>query len=710
MQWCLGSVLEVVVHVSVHDDLEIDREAAVNGSARWPAMGATLDGDGATFAVPSTVAERIEVCLFHDGREQDRVELTQRTGPVHHAHVPGVRPGQRYGYRVHGPYDPAAGHRCDPAKLLVDPLARRVVGGVRWDHPALLPHGEDSADAVPRSVVVDPPEAPAPDEQPRIALDHTIVYEAHVEALTARHPAIPEEHRGTYAGLAHPALVDHLVRLGVTAVELLPIDQFVSERHVVEMGRRNVWGYSPLAWGAPHAGYAVAGGDPVTELRAAIVALHRAGIEVWLDVVFNHTMEWSAAAGPTVTLRGLDAAELYRLRRPDRDGGDGALVDDDLTGCHNTVDFRSPIARALARQALVRWAVDYGIDGFRFDLAATLLRGDGAPSPDAPFLAELAAEPALADVKLVAEPWDLGPGGYLPGGLPEPWSEWNGRYRDDVRDLWRGERGGLSRGITRIAGSDDVFDTTVRRPSASVTFVTAHDGFTLADLVSHDHKHNAANGEDDRDGTDDNRSWNGGVEGPTDDGGILDNRRRRQRALLGTLLASRGVPLLLSGDEIGRTQHGNNNAYLLDDGSAWLDWDAADHDLLDWARSAIALRHRHPLLRRDAWLTGEPLSPDGRPDVTWRRPDGSPADDTYWHDPDARTIVIDLVGETDLEGNADELVLVIHGADTETEVVLPDGEWHRLLDSRSDRPFAVAPAPESGTIGVGPWTLAVFAR
>ncbi|HEY4378672.1 MAG TPA: alpha-amylase family glycosyl hydrolase, partial [Acidimicrobiales bacterium] len=485
--------------------------------------GATPDEAGTRFAAFSSVAERIEVCLFDaEGREHDRIPLAEHEGDVHHGHVPGVGPGQRYGFRVHGPFDPGAGHRCDPSKLLVDPAARRVEGELQWSD-TLLARGVDSAPFVPRSVVASVPTPVQAGERPYVGPGRAVVYEAHVHGLTVRHPAVPQADRGTYRALGHPAVIDHLLTLGITVLELLPVHHFVSERKVVRAGHRNLWGYNPLAWGAAHAGYATTGGDPGAELRAAVAALHEAGIAVWLDVVFNHTAEGSAVDGPTLSWRGLDAAAWYRLQP----GPDGSLVDDDVTACGNTVDLRDTEPRRLVRDVLARWVTEVGVDGFRFDLASALFRGDHGPDRDARLFTELADDPRLDGVAMVAEPWDVGPHGYRLGWYPAGWSEWNDRMRDDARDLWRGAPASLAAWATRLTGSADVFATDGRGPTASVNYVTAHDGFTLADLVAYDRKHNDGNGEAGADGTADNCSWNGGAEGPTDDLEILSNRASR---------------------------------------------------------------------------------------------------------------------------------------------------------------------------------------
>lgn len=638
------------------------------------ALGATVTTEGTRFTVASGVAERIELCLFgRDGTEQDRVDLRPADDGTWCTTVPGIGDGQRYGYRVHGPGQPVHGHACDPAKLLVDPAARRVAGLLRWA-PELVTPGVDSAPLVPRSVVVAPP-APVPAaSRPTVPWDRTVVYEAHVGQLTARHPLVPVDDRGCYPGLAAPAVVDHLHRLGVTAVELLPVQHFVSERFLVTAGKRNVWGYNPLAWGAPEAGYATKGGDPVAELRTAVAALHAAGIEVWLDVVFNHTCEGSLGSGPILSWRGFDNADAYRLLP----GPGGGLVDDDVTGCGNAIDTRSPWIRRLVRELLVRWVVEYGIDGFRFDLAATLVRGDDGPTPASAFLAELAAEPALDGVKLVAEPWDTGLGGYALGSFPPPWREWNDRFRDDARDLWRGHAGRRT-AAARLTGSAEPFRTEGRDATASVNAVITHDGFTLADLVAYDHPTDGAHGQ---------RSWNGGREGPTGDAAVLASRRRRQRALLATVFCAQGVPLLLAGDELGRSQGGAANGYTLEAGEWGVPWPDADWDLAAWVAEAAHLRHEQPALRRATWA-----DPD-HPTVGWRTAAGAEMAEADWADGEPRPLQVVLDG-ADLGGGC--VLLLLAPGDGEVTFSLPPGTWTTRLDAAWRRPPRPADRPRVET-------------
>jgi glycogen operon protein len=625
-------------------------------------LGAEPGPDGTSFAVWSSVADRIELCLF-DARDQetDRVELHAEAGGRWQTLVAGVGHGQRYGYRVHGPGDLAGGHACDPAKLLIDPMARRIAGAVRWGSELSAP-GVDSAPLVPRSIVVEPPPTPASRLADPASWSETVAYEAHVGHLTARHHLVPPTDRGRYGGLAAPAVVDHLLRLGVTAVELLPVGHFVDEPELVATGRRNVWGYNPLGWGAPHEGYATDGGDPVAELRAAIAALHDAGLEVWLDVVFNHTCEGALGSGPILSWRGFDNAATYRLRP-----GAAALVDDDVTGCGNSVDARSPVVRDLVRQSLVRWVREFGVDGFRFDLAPVLLRGDDGPDPRAPLLAELAAEPALDGVRLVAEPWDVGLGGYVLGRFPDPWREWNDRFRDDARQLWLHGGSSWPTAATRLTASNDVFGIDGARPAtASVNAVATHDGFTVADLVSYQHPTDGAHGQG---------SVNSGAEGPTDDPAVLALRARRQRCLLGWVLCAQGVPMISAGDELGRSQGGRADGYTLEPASWGLDWSGADWDLVAWVSEAMRLRRRHPALRLDARVA------PGDAAVRWLTDAGTEFFDEGWHDPEEHAMQVHLAGPE--PADLDVLVVVVpHEA---ADVSLPSGRWRLVLDARIPR-------------------------
>ncbi|HKC49966.1 MAG TPA: glycogen debranching protein GlgX, partial [Myxococcota bacterium] len=580
---------------------------------------------------------------------ETRVSLPERSGAYWHGYLSGIEPGQRYGYRVHGPWDPARGQRCNPAKLLIDPYARALDGEFRWGQ-ALFPHTlggdpngapdlEDSAAALPKSVVVSTLFDWGDDRAPRTPWHETVMYELHPRGFTMRHPDVPKELRGTYAGLAHPAVVAHLVALGVTSVELLPVHAFAHDAHLLERGLANHWGYNTVCFFAPHAAYAAAERphQVVQEFKHLVKTLHAAGIEVILDVVYNHTAEGNHE-GPMLSLKGFDNAGYYRL------------VDDDprfymdYTGTGNSLNMRNPHVLQLIMDSLRYWVQEMHVDGFRFDLAATLARELHDVDRLAVFFDLIQQDPVVSRVKLIAEPWDLGQGGYQIGNFPPLWSEWNGKYRDAVRDFWRGERGSLGELACRITGSSDLYGTSGRRPHASINFVTAHDGFTLHDLVSYDHKHNEANGEESRDGESYNRSWNSGAEGPTDDPEVLALRGRRKRSFLITLLLSQGVPMLLAGDELGRTQHGNNNAYCLDDERTWVDWSAADPELLAFARRVVALRRDHPVFRRRGWF-GDLPTQDPAPEIAWLRPDGDVMKDEDWDSAATASLAVFLNGE-----------------------------------------------------------------
>jgi isoamylase len=612
-------------------------------------LGATVGPDGTNFAVSSN-GEQVRLCLFDGEGTETQVVLPERDGDVWHGFVPGVAAGQAYGYRVTGPYDRARGQRYNPAKLLLDPYTRAIDGDVRFG-PELLdyatddtnaPSSLDSADHMPRSLVIAPVSTPV-SPGPGHALADTIIYEVHVRGFTARHPGVPEELRGTYAGLAHEAAVQHLVDLGVTAVELLPVHHNVPESFLVERGLTNYWGYNTIGFFAPHAAYsaAVRAGRPggqVEEFRNMVAALHAAGLEVLLDVVFNHTAE-GGPGGPTLCHRGLDNAAYYRL-----DPNDPSRYDD-TTGTGNSLNTADATTLRLIMDSLRYWVSEMGVDGFRFDLAPTLGRENGAFDPFSAFFDVVGQDPVVSQVKLIAEPWDVGRmDSYDIGRFPPLWSEWNGRFRDTVRDWWRSRDGLLSDFATRLCGSADIYDRPDegRRPSASVNFVTVHDGFTLTDLVSYNGKHNEANTENNRDGTDDNRSWNCGAEGPTDDAEVNALRARQKRAFLVTELLSAGVPLLLGGDEIGRTQRGNNNAYSQDNEITWFDWSTVDGELLEFTKEVVALRHRHRVFRRRRYLTGKDAA-----DLRWFTPTGTQMTSADWADPLARSIALFIDGATD---------------------------------------------------------------
>jgi glycogen operon protein len=621
----------------------------------WPGepypLGSTFDGIGTRFSVVSSVAEAVELCLFDDEGGETRVELPERSGDVWHGELPDVQPGQRYGYRVHGPWVPAEGLRCNPAKLLLDPYAKAVEGEVAWDQ-AVFGHTWDDPDAandadsapfVPRSVVINPFFDWDGDRPLRTPWSETVIYEVHVKGATAQHPEVPEELRGTYAGLAHPAFVAHLQGLGVTAVELLPVHQFIHDAHLVERGLRNYWGYNSIGFLAPHGAYASRGqaGQQVQEFRQMVRDFHQAGIEVILDVVYNHSAEGNHL-GPTLSFKGFDNPLYYRLVAEDR------RHYFDYTGTGNTLNMRSPHALQLVMDSLRWWATEMHVDGFRFDLASTLARSLHEVDKLSAFFDIIQQDPVISQLKLIAEPWDVGEGGYQVGNFPPLWAEWNGRYRDDVRDYWRGADVGVGELALRLTGSSDLYESEARRPHASINFVTAHDGFTLADLTSYDTKHNEANGEGGADGESHNRSWNCGVEGPTDDPEVLALRARQRRNLLVTLLLSQGVPMLLGGDEQGRTQQGNNNAYCQDNELSWFDWSAADDELLAFTSGLLAYRREHHAFRRRRFFQGRPIRVAGAtalPDVAWFSPDGTPMTDDQWESPHARALAMFLNGD-----------------------------------------------------------------
>jgi len=670
----------------------------------WPGaaypLGATWDGSGTNFALFSEVADRVELCLFESGRgPETRVELTEVDGFVWHCYLPGVGPGQRYGYRVHGPYAPGRGHRCNAAKLLLDPYGKAVEGKVRW-HEALFSYQPGRPEAVntrnsarymPRNVVINPYFSWGDDRPPRTPYHETVIYEAHVRGLTLCHPEIAPEQRGTFAGLASPVIIDHLTRLGVTAVNLMPVHQFVSERELAAAGRTNYWGYNTIAFLAPHNGYrssAVPDGQ-VAEFKLMVKALHAASIEVILDVGYNHTAE-GGASGPTLSFRGIDNAAYYRLAADDP----GVYVD--YTGCGNSLNARSPHALQLIMDSLRYWILDMHVDGFRFDLAAALARELHDMDRLGAFFDLVQQDPVVSQVKLIAEPWDVGKGGYQVGKFPPLWSEWNGRYRDCVRDMWRGEPAILPEFAARLTGSSDLYETSGRRPVASVNFMTCHDGFTLADLVSYNRKHNEDNGEDGRDGVDDNRSWNCGQEGESSDPAVSELRARQVRNFLVTLFCSQGVPVLSAGDEMGRTQQGNNNAYCQDSPVSWLDWEKAGKyaGLTDFVCALSALRQEHPVFRRRRFFSGRPAraGQGGLRDISWLTPSGRDMTEADWQAGYARSLGVFLNGDAITEpGPRGERVrdsdfLLLFNAHSDTvQFVLPSadhaGGWHVAFDT-----------------------------
>jgi isoamylase len=671
----------------------------------WPGeplpLGAQWDGRGTNFSVFSEVATRVDLCLFDERGAEQRVRLRERTAFCWHGYLPGVGPGQRYGFRVEGPWAPADGHRCNPGKLLLDPYARAIAGEVQWG-PAVLPYvlgnpdersDEDSAPFVPRSIVVDSSFDWGADRLLRRPLHESVIYEVHVKGFTARMPDVPEPLRGTYAGLAHPAAIAYLKHLGVTAVELLPVHHFVHDGHLVDRGLRNYWGYNSIGYLAPHGGYGSGDtGAQVHEFKAMVKALHDAGLEVILDVVYNHTAEGNHL-GPMLSLKGLDNAAYYRLVEDDR------RFYMDYTGTGNSLNMQHPHSLQLVMDSLRYWTTEMHVDGFRFDLASTLARELYDVDRLSAFFDIIHQDPVLNRVKLIAEPWDVGTGGYQVGNFPVLWCEWNGKYRDVARDFWRSQDATLGEFAARLTGSADLYQDDGRKPYASINFVTAHDGFTLRDLVSYNDKHNEANGEENRDGESHNRSWNMGAEGPSDDPAVTAQRARQQRNLLATLFLSQGVPMLLGGDEIGRTQGGNNNAYCQDNEISWFDWSAADQRLLDFTRDLIAFRQAHPTFRRRRWFKGEPHAEGAAADIAWFKPDAVEMSEQDWTEWYAKSFMLFLNGDAlrsrDPEGRPvrDDSFCLLFNAHVDTVAFTMPGApfgdgWTPAIDTASAAPFA----------------------
>ena len=659
----------------------------------WPGepfpLGATYDGAGTNFSIFSEAAEKVELCLFDDDGTEIRVALPEVDAFCWHGYLPNLGPGRRYGYRVHGPNAPAHGVRCNPAKLLLDPYATAVEGEVDWGE-ALFDNDLDSGSAMPKGVVTNPFFDWSDDRRPKRPWHETVVYEMHVKGFTARHPGIPEPLRGTYAGLAHPVALDYLTALGVTAIELMPVHQFVHDHHLVERGLRNYWGYNSIGFLAPHNDYSSSGqgGEQVQEFKQMVKVLHRAGIEVILDVVYNHTAEGNHL-GPVLSFKGIDNGAYYRLVEGDR------RFYYDTTGTGNSLNMRHPHVLQLIMDSLRYWVTEMHVDGFRFDLAATLARQFHEVDRLSAFFDLIQQDPVVSQVKLIAEPWDLGEGGYQVGNFPPLWSEWNGKYRDCIRDYWRGEEQGLAEFGYRFTGSSDLYESDGRHPSASINFVTAHDGFTLADLVSYNDKHNDANGEGNRDGESHNRSWNCGVEGPTDDPAVTELRARQQRNFLATLFLSQGIPMLLSGDEAGRSQGGNNNAYGQDNELSWFDWETQDGSLVAFTTRLVDLRRAHPVFRRRRWFQGRPLHGADVADLAWFRPDGTEMTDDDWESGFAKSVAVFLNGDAiptcDARGQRvldDSFLVLFNAYHDNLDFALPPerfGEgWVKVLDTADE--------------------------
>jgi isoamylase len=697
----------------------------------WPGspypLGATYDGGGTNFAIFSEVAERVELCLFDDAGTETRIDLPEREALVWHGYLPRVVPGQRYGYRVHGAYDPHAGLRCNPHKLLLDPYAKAIDGRTVWNEALFSyrfgdPTSFNDADSAPytmKSVVINPFFDWASDTRLHIPYHESVIYEAHVKGMTMRHPGIPANVRGSYSGLAHPAMINHFRRIGVTAVELMPVHQFVHDSGLTERGLSNYWGYNTIGFFAPHNGYASFGGrgGQVQEFKTMVRALHRAGIEVIIDVVYNHTAEGNHL-GPTLSFRGIDNPAYYRLVQED------AQYYYDTTGTGNSLNVRHHESLRLIMDSLRYWVREMHVDGFRFDLAAALAREFHEVNRLAAFFDLVNQDPIVSQVKLIAEPWDVGEGGYQVGGFPPLWTEWNGKYRDTVRDFWRGEPASLGEFASRFTGSSDLYEIDGRRPIASINFVTAHDGFTLEDLVSYNHKHNGANGEDNRDGESHNRSWNCGAEGPTDDIEIIELRERQKRNFLATVLLSQGVPMICHGDELGRTQRGNNNVYCQDSELSWVEWiDTRRHEVLTHFTAQLArLRAQHPLFRRRRFFQGRPVPDSDVEDIAWLRPDGGPMNEQDWAAGSVKSIAVFLNGQAIEERDplgeriVDDSFLLLFNAFHEAVIfTMPERaygrRWHVIVDTA----LPLLPATRSrrstrpnGRVLVGPRALVVL--
>ncbi len=698
----------------------------------WPGspypLGATYDGVGTNFSLFTEVGDHVELCLFDDDGAEIRHALREVDAFVWHGYLPNVGPGQLYGYRVHGPYDPASGHRCDPCKLLLDPYAKAVDGEIDWDEALFsyqfdYPDKRNDADSAPhmmKSVVISPFFDWQNDRHPNTPYNETVIYEAHVKGLTQTHPGIPEEVRGTYAGLAHPVIVEHLKKLGVTALELMPVHQFVQDHHLQERGLRNYWGYNSIGFMAPHNAYSSSGqrGQQVQEFKSMVRTMHEAGIEVILDVVYNHTAEGNHH-GPVLCFRGIDNSAYYRLV----DGEPEHYYD--TTGTGNTLLMRHPHVLQLIMDSLRYWVLEMHVDGFRFDLASTLARQFHEVDRLSAFFDLVHQDPVISQVKLIAEPWDLGEGGYQVGNFPPLWTEWNGKFRDTVRDFWRGEGATLPEFASRLTGSSDLYESSGRRPWASINFVTAHDGFTLHDLVSYNDKHNDSNGEGGGDGESHNRSWNCGVEGDSDDVEVIALREQQKRNFIATLFLSQGVPMLLHGDELGRTQQGNNNVYCQDNELSWIDWgtERENWTLLEFTAAAADLRRRHPVLRRRRWFQGRPLRGGGGvDDIAWFTPAGALMSDEDWDTGFAKSVGVflngSLIATPDARGERitdDNLYLVFNAHHEPLTFVLPPAEFGESWDIELDTSTPVRaedppPVKPGGDLDVAARSVMVLRR
>jgi isoamylase len=663
-------------------------------------LGATWDGEGVNFALFAENATGVELCLFDKrmGETQSAtIQMKERTHQMYHCYLPEIKPGQLYGYRVHGPYDPKNGNRFNPAKLLIDPYGRAIAGTIEWDDSLfgyevgdkdedLKISNSDSAPFIPKSVVVDNSFDWEGDRAPKVPYHQSIIYETHVKGFTRMHPDIPKEVQGTYAAMGHPVTIDYLRRLGITAVELLPVHHFVADRHLVQRGLTNYWGYNSIGFFAPDARYASSGvqGEQVTEFKNMVKQLHKAGIEVILDVVYNHTAEGNHL-GPTLSFKGIDNISYYRLMEDKR-------YYNDYTGTGNTLRTNIPSVLRLMMDSLRYWIQEMHVDGFRFDLASALARELHEVNKLSSFFDVIHQDPVISRVKLIAEPWDIGEGGYQVGNFPPGWTEWNGKYRDCIRDYWRGADSMLGEFAARFTGSPDLYQGDYRRPTASINFITAHDGFTLNDLVCYNEKHNEANGEKNQDGESHNRSWNCGAEGPTDKKEVLELRQRQKRNLLATLFLSQGVPMLLAGDEMSRTQNGNNNAYCQDNEISWVNWQKADQDLINFTSKLIELRAIHPAFCRRKWFQGVPIKGVGVEDIAWFLPDGSEMSDEHWNTSFAKSLGIYLNGRdihmVSQKGEPildDSFYIIFNAHHEELDYMLPPEkygkQWKKILDT-----------------------------
>ncbi len=691
----------------------------------WPGrpypLGATVENGGTHFSLYSEVATRVELCLFDEQGTETRVDLPEVTALCWHGFVPGVGPGQRYGYRVHGPWAPQEGHRCHPSKLLIDPYARQIDQDVKWDE-ALFTYRFDKANTAfndadsgpftPKGIVTDPAFDWQGDQRPNVPWHQTVIYEMHVKGFTKNMEGVPEHLRGTYAGLANPPAIEHLKKLGVTSVELMPVHEFVHDKHLVDKGLRNYWGYNTIGFFAPHHGYSSRPGNQVHEFKGMVKALHLAGIEVILDVVYNHSAEGSHL-GPTLSFRGIDNMNYYRTV------AENPEFYFDVTGTGNSFNMRSSNYLQLMMDSLRFWATEMHIDGFRFDLAATLAREFHDVDKLSAFFDLIHQDPVTRSVKLIAEPWDLGSNGYHVGNFPPLWTEWNGKYRDTARDYWRGEPAALPELANRLTGSSDLYQSTGRRPSASINFITAHDGFTLRDLVSYNERHNEANGEEGRDGASDNRSWNCGAEGPTEDPKVNTLRARQQRNMIATLMLSQGVPMLVAGDELGRTQKGNNNTYAQDNELSYIDWKNADEQLIEFTQRIIALRRQHPTFCRRRFFEGRPIHGEGVTDILWLKPDGKEMETGDWQNGFARSFGMFLNGKQVGHGEHGEVLsdasflIFFNAGDEPVPFHLPkiEGEkhaWVRIVDTAAEKPFTEQPLDENAEIPLEFRSLSVF--